>query len=123
MQKIKITLIIIYFLFTSTKSITQQELSLSAGTNRLGLEWTNLKENGWQYKTGYFIGLRNVYWKKEKIEISSETQYSTKSWSLEDSTGEKQTYSGYLDGLHSDSDIDKNFKNSPNFFVTYKINQ
>ncbi len=100
MQKLKITLIAIFCFTTSYTSFAQQELSLTMGMNRSNVEWTNLNEHGWPYRTGYFFGIRNVYLKRKKYELSSELQYSVKGSGYRDFDYiEKEVYK-YLDGIH-----------------------
>lgn len=99
MKEIKIVLLALNFLIFSEQLYAQKEISLSFGLNRSNLVWTNFEESGWQYKTDYFVGLRNVFINHHKVELSSEIQFSNKGWSTEDSNGDKQTFK-YIDGIH-----------------------
>jgi hypothetical protein len=78
----------------------QKEISLSIGLNRSNIAFINSNTSTiTQYKSGYFFGIRNVFIKKTKFELSSEIQYSTKGWDTPNAIGLKETFN-YLDGIH-----------------------
>ncbi len=88
---------VLLFLFVELNS--QEEINLYGGYNHSTITFTNFSESGWDFKKGYFIGVENLKNIGNKIDLSTNLQYSSKGWRTS-STKLKESFK-YIDLINT----------------------